>query len=82
MANEPIDTVIKYAAVNGKGCHGCVRHKRDVLVTIAVEGPPTGTAFHDYFLTTEQATHLRDELNKVLKQNEEHGKDTNSRTST
>lgn len=78
MTNEPIDTVIKYTAVNGKYCMGSIRHKRDVMVTMTVAGPPTGTAFHDYFLTTQQATHLRDELDKVLKQNEEDGKDTNS----
>lgn len=78
MANEHIDTPIKYVAVNGKGCNGCVRHKKDVMVTITVAGPPSGTIFHDYFLTTEQASSLRDELDKVLKQNEEDGKDTNS----
>lgn len=71
MTNELIDTPIKYAAVNGKGCNGCIRHKRDVMVTMTIGEKTSPTIFHDYFLTTEQAISLRDELDKVLNLNEE-----------
>lgn len=78
---KSIDTPIRHTSVHGKGCNGCIRHKRDVLVTMVLD-PPEGSEkhseFNDYFLTTDQASLLRDALSRVLDQNKDHGEDTNS----
>lgn len=68
------DIPISGLSVHNKECNGCIRHERDVLVTFTTESPEfigRKVDFHDFFLTTAQAIHLRDEIDKILKQNKE-----------
>jgi hypothetical protein len=60
--------------VRGKNCNGCVRHKKDVIVSFAVpctEENKKSVEFIDIFLTTEQAEGLLTKLMKVIDQNEQ-----------
>jgi hypothetical protein len=68
--DKPIESSIVY----GKECNGCVRHKRDIMVTFHTE-PEKGSGkkveFNDFFLTNEQAATLMLQLQEVLLRNTE-----------
>lgn len=58
--------------VHGKSCIGCQRWDRDIMVSFTDENKKhkSGVAeCFDLFLTTEQATKLRDKLTKELEKN-------------
>lgn len=62
-------TVITQRAYN-KEVLGCKRFQRDVMVTFSTLDNNMGTRFNDFFLTQEQAVDLKNELEKVIQQNE------------
>jgi hypothetical protein len=63
-----MEATVSNISVHNKDCYGCKRTGKDVMVTMAEPGE-TVTNFHDFFLTTEQAIKLRDDLDKTLKTN-------------
>lgn len=64
MAQE---TKVTIADARDKGCIGCLKFNSDVMITMQGDDGE----FNDYFLTTEQATHLKNRIEKVLKDNSE-----------
>lgn len=51
--------------INAVGeCNGCLRYKKDIMITYRKEGSET---IYDLFLDKEQAIRLQDRLTKVLK---------------
>ena len=60
---------ISHTIVHDKGCMGCIRHKKDVLVVLVETAD--GKNSKDLFLSTEQAEKLVEQLQKVLERNKE-----------
>ena len=56
--------------VHDKGCIGCEKFKKDVMLTIMKEDQKH-TEFLDFFLTQKQAESLYEELGKVIGWNKE-----------
>lgn len=67
-----MDAIVNSLNVHNKGCNGCKRHERDIMVTFTTD-PPAGSAnkmeFNDFFLTNEQAKDLVTQIQKALLQN-------------
>ena len=63
-----MSNIVKHTRAYDKDCNGCLRVKRDVMVSFMV----VGDDFYDMFLTTEQAEFLVESLKGVLKQNKEY----------
>ena len=60
---------ISHTTVHDKGCMGCIRHKKDVLVVLVETAD--GKNSKDLFFSTEQAEKLIEQLQKVLERNKE-----------
>lgn len=65
--------VILHTNVHNQRCIGCKRHNKDIMVTMVVPDTPerSDMAFHDYFLTSNQARELLKELVQRLEENKE-----------
>lgn len=66
---------IQYTAVNNRHCNGCIRAKRDVMISYV----SNDNKFLDIFLTQSQAEELIIQLQKSITQNAIED-NTNSRT--
>ena len=66
-----METIVKNVLVHNKGCNGCKRFNRDVMVTMFTTSEESVTEFNDFFLSTEQAENLVKDLQIVLKINKE-----------
>jgi nucleoside-triphosphatase THEP1 len=63
-----VDDVVEHLVVYNKKVQGCVRHNRDIMLSLARTGEDN---WHDWFLTTEQTETLIKQLQEGLKQNKE-----------
>lgn len=63
-----MDNTIQDFTVHSKGCLGCQKHGRDIMIGFRTE---ESTEFNDIFLTTEQAEFLVAKLQQKLKENAE-----------
>lgn len=63
-----VDDVVQSIKVYGKKISGCVYHKKDIMLVLTREGEDD---WHDWFLTTDQAQDLINQLQEKLKQNKE-----------
>ena len=68
MAEKLADTeaFVESIRVHSKGVIGCVRHKKDIMISLTKEGDKN---FYDFFLTQEQAESLLKELTQRINQN-------------
>jgi hypothetical protein len=64
------DDVVCSLLVSDKDVNGCIRHKRDVMISFGVDTTPDSydreVIFHDFFLTTGQAYRLLGQLEVIL----------------
>ncbi len=52
-----------------KGCYGCQKHGKDIMIAITYEGDPNRHGVHDLFLTQEMAEFLLRELTDAVDRN-------------
>lgn len=64
------DKVTVNVAVTGKNCIGCLRHKRELMLTLQDAADDAGCKFNDWFLTREQAESLIADLKRRLSEND------------
>lgn len=57
------EMIVDYVHAFGKDCNGCLRHKKDIMLTYKIEGKET---IYDLFLTYHQANSLYEGLAKHL----------------
>jgi hypothetical protein len=69
MDNTEYEVEIKNIRAYDKGCIGCVRHKKDVM--IAFDSTNEEYDIKDLFLTQGQAEYLHKELGKVINSNKD-----------
>lgn len=67
-----VETTIENVLVYPKDCIGCTKFKKDIMVTMiklfdSIKGGESD--FYDFFLTTEQAEKLHEELTVALAEN-------------
>jgi len=58
--------------VHDKGVNGCIRHKKDIMLSFQLEGDKSTNGLkdiHDIFLTTNQAEELLEGLKQKLETN-------------
>jgi len=60
-----MEMVVKTISVHDNEVYGCTRFKKDVMIAIS-----DGKDIHDFFLDQEQAEKFYNELEKVVKYNE------------
>jgi len=58
---------VSHTLVHGKGCMGCQRHEKDIMITLVAR--PDGKGWTDVFLTQEQAEALVEQLQKRIFEN-------------
>ena len=63
--NNPVSTILTHP----RSCLGCISHKRDVMISFALEGEKSTDPIHDIFLTKEQAEKLLESLAKTIELN-------------
>ena len=60
---------LKTARAYDKGCYGCRRHSKDIMIAITYEGDPERNGVHDLFLTQKMAEFLLCELTDAVDRN-------------
>lgn len=65
-----MEAIVSNVNVYDISCIGCLRHERDIMITMSTPGEGEhNIEFNDFFLTTAQAIQLRDEIDEKLKSN-------------
>lgn len=63
----PTEKEIEYFAIAGKGCNGCKRHGKDVMLTYKTTNNPDEII--DLFMSNKQAENLIKILQNTIKNN-------------
>lgn len=66
---EHTQSKVDNARAYDKNCIGCKNHGGEIMVSITDKDESGTVYFHDYFLSTDQAEYLANEILKRLEQN-------------
>ena len=66
---ETMDKQARTTRAFSRGCVGCQRHEKDVMIALQDIDDYNEMIWNDWFLNTDQAERLHEELGRVLEEN-------------